>query len=109
MLLGEVGQLEVEGERAQDARLAFKRQHVDRGAEFVAARSLPRRARERPHVLDGGEERLVLLLDEHAAEQVAEEAHVAPEDVGDHRHPSILGRKALETAQSGAAAPRPPR
>jgi hypothetical protein len=47
----------------------------------------PRRAREGADALDVVEERVALLLDEHAPQQVAEEAHVAAEGVGDDGHP----------------------
>ena len=77
VLLGDVCELEVESERAQDARLPRQRQHLDRRAEVVMSRPATRRTCERAHVLDVGEQGLVLLLDEHAAEQVAEQAHVA--------------------------------
>ena len=77
VLLRDVRELEVQGERAQDARLSLERQRLDSVAELVPLRPLPRRARERTDVLDVGEQRFVLLLDEHAAKQVAEQADVA--------------------------------
>ena len=79
VLLGDVGELEVERERPQDARLPRQRQRLDRVAELVAPLSLPRGARQRADVLDVGEQALVLLLDEDATQQVAEQADVAAE------------------------------
>ena len=79
LLLGDVRELEVEGEGAQDARLPLGRQRRDRGTQLVERRPASRLARERPHPLDVGEQLLALLLDEHPPEQVAEQADVAPQ------------------------------
>src|SRR5437870_506071 len=79
LLLGHVRELEVERERTEDARLPLERQARDRSSEIVVRRATARCSRERTDALDVGEERLVLLLDEHLSEQVAEQANVAAE------------------------------
>ena len=103
LLLGDVRELEVERERAQHARLPLERQRRDRGREVVVRGPAARGAGERPDALDVVEERLVLLLDEHPAEQVAEHADVAPErGVGGgvlDGHPASVGRNGRKTAQ----------
>ena len=101
MLLRDVRELEVESERAQDAGLPLERQRLDRVAQLVAPRPLPRGAGKRTDALDVGEQRLVLLLDEHAAEQVAEKADVAAYGF----HPPSVARPACKTAQSFGALP----
>jgi len=79
LLLGDVRELEIGGEGAEDARLPFQRQRRDRRREIVGRTSFARGPREPSHALDVGEQRLVLLLHEYAPEQVAEQTHVAPE------------------------------
>ena len=78
LLLGDVRELEVRCERSQHARLPLERQRGDRRREVVGRNSFARGAREPAHPLDVGEQRLVLLLDEDAAEHVAQQANVAP-------------------------------
>jgi hypothetical protein len=78
LLLGDVRELEVRCEGAQDARLSLEWQSPDCGGEVVGGHSLACGAREPTHPLDVGEQRLVLLLDEDAAEDVSEQANVAP-------------------------------
>ena len=112
LLLGDVRELEVDGEGAQDARLAVDRQRRHRRAQLVERRPSARLARERPHPLDVGEERGVLLLDEHPPEQVAEQADIAPQrrvrgSVA-NRHETRVGNGPRETGQS-VATPRVPR
>ena len=106
LLLGDVREREVERERAQDARLPLERQPDDGGREVVVRGTGARGAGERPNALDVVEERLVLLLDEHPAEQVAEHADVAPErGVGGgvlDGHPASVGRNVGKTGQRGA-------
>ena len=97
VLLGDVGDLEVEGEGAEDARLARERERLHRLPQLVAPLALPRGAGERPDVLDVGEQRFVLLLDEHAAEEVAEQADVAA--YGFHK-PSVA-RTCLQNRTKG--------
>ena len=69
------------------------------GSAATASRSsscgAPARARagERPHALDVVEQRLVFLLDEHPAEQVAEQADVAPERCIRPLHRVTVGAK----------------
>ena len=82
--LGDVGELEVEAERAQDSRRALlvERAHAGRERRAVGRRArVPGLAREVPHALDVGQQILADLLDEHAPERVADEAHVAPQRV----------------------------
>ncbi len=88
MLLGDVRELEVERERAQHARLALERQRLDRRLELLVRRPGPRRPGQRPHPLDVREQRLALLLDEDAPEQVAEQPDVSAQRV--HRGPPCL-------------------
>ena len=78
VLLGEVRELEVEAERAQDERLlARARRGADLDCLLVARRS---GGPARP--LDEVEQPLALLLDEHVAEDRAEKADVAPQGRG---------------------------
>jgi hypothetical protein len=91
LLLRDVRELEVGRERAQDARLALERELAHRCGEVVLRAAGPRRACEAAQPLDVVEQALVLLLDEHAAEQVAEQADVPPKRrvcrlVGPDRH-----------------------
>ena len=93
MLLGDVRELEIEGERAQHRRLLPRRQPVHglgqlgRGGRVA----LPAGACEAPDPLLELEQPLALLLDEHAPEQVAEQADVpAKGGVGAHR-PILTG------------------
>ena len=79
LLLGRVGELEVEGERTQDAGLPLERKLCDRGGQIVVAGAGPGGPRERAHALDVFEQRLVLLLHEHPPQQAAEQADVAPQ------------------------------
>jgi len=79
LLLGDVRELEIEGERAEHARLALEREAGDCCRKIVLRSASARRARKRPHALDVREERLVLLLDQHLPEQVAEHADVPAE------------------------------
>jgi hypothetical protein len=87
VLLGDVRELEVERERPQDTRLPLERQGVDGIPKITVRLAGPRSAGEGPHALDVLEQGLPLLLDEDAAEQVAQEAHVAAEGVGNDGHP----------------------
>ena len=74
MLLGEVRELEVEAERAQDeCLLARAERRVDGGDRAVAAG----RARVATDLLDELEEPRSFLLDEHGAEDRPQHAHVA--------------------------------
>ena len=80
--LGDVGELEVEPERAQDGRraVAVEGAHEARERRVIGLRAgLPRLARELAHALDVGQQLLAVLLDEHAAEGVADQADVAPQ------------------------------
>ncbi len=88
VLLGDVRELEVEGERAQHRRLLPGRERVHglgqlgRGGRVT----LPAGAGEAADPLLELEQPLALLLDEHATEQVAEQADVPAEGgVGAHR------------------------
>jgi hypothetical protein len=106
LLLGDVRQLEVRRERAQHACLPLERQRCNRRGQFPLVGALARGARKAADALDVVEQRLVLLLDEHAAEQVAEQADVAPERrvgglVSPHSHRSRVGLNPGKTGQSG--------
>ena len=79
LLLGNVRELEVQREGAQDTRLALDRERRDALEQLVVRRACAGGAREGADALDVLEERLVLLLDEDAAEQIAEQADVAPQ------------------------------
>src|SRR5205814_995839 len=91
VLLGDVGDLEVEGEGAEDARLAREWERLHRLPQLVAPLALPRGAGERPDVLDVGEQRFVLLLDE----AVATMDHNVP--TGDDAPVDPLSQQQLET------------
>ena len=111
LLLRDVRELEVESERAEHARLPVERQAGNSRGEIVVRRPAARRPRERPHALDIGEERLVLLLDEHLPEEVAEHANVPPErrigrDVL-NGHAASVGRNGRKTGQSFAQVENP--
>ena len=88
LLLGQVGELEEERERAQDLRLPLEVELPDGAGELGAHRrvaGLARPAGDAPDLLLLGEQLLALLLDHDAAEQVSEEADVAAERrVGGH-------------------------
>ena len=111
LLLGDVRELEVERERTEDARLPLERQAGDCGSEIVLWCAVARCPRERAHAFDIREERLVLLLDEHLPEQVAEHADVTPErGVGLKLldcHAASVGRNGRKTAQSFAQVEKP--
>ena len=109
MLLGDVRELEVQPEGPQHARLALERQRLHRLLELLVWRPGARLACERPHPLDVREQRLALLLDEDAPEQVAEQADVPAErgisGLG-RCHASSVGWNRRKTAQSGACSGR---
>ena len=79
LLLGDVRELEVRREGAQDARLPLERQLADRRSQVVGRNSFACSPREPAHPLDVVQQRLVLLLDEDAPEDVAEQANVPPQ------------------------------
>jgi len=79
VLFREVGELEVEPEGAQDARLALERQTPQRLPQRLVRLAPARSAGEPPDRLDVVEQRLSLLLDEHGAENVPEQANVPPQ------------------------------
>jgi hypothetical protein len=82
VLLGEVGELEVEGERAEYLRLALERQRGDGRGQLGAGRRPARRPRPPGELADpllGREQLLPALLDEDAAEDLAEQADVPPQ------------------------------
>ena len=102
MLLGDVDELEEEREGPQHGGLPLEA----RGAATAspsASRDPPRAgiARERADPLLVVEQVLSLLLDEHAPEQVAEQAHVGAErGVGGHR-PSLENGRSQRTRHVG--------
>ena len=89
VLLGDVRELEEDAERAQHDGLALERQRRDRLLERLALPAAARPARERADPLDEVEHLLPLLLDEHAPEQVAEQADVRAQ-AGIRSHPPSL-------------------
>ena len=78
VLLGRVRELEVQAERPQHSRLDVARKLPYGVPDVRRVAVLPSEARARADVLLGGEEVFALLLDEHAAEQRAEQADVSP-------------------------------
>jgi hypothetical protein len=109
VLLGDVRELEVEGERAEHARLAREGQLGDGIAKIAVGLARTRSPRECADALDVLEQLLAVLLDEDAPEQVAEEAHVAPQDVRDHRHdvqygPKTAGNRTISARRGSRAA-----
>jgi hypothetical protein len=82
MLLGEVCELEVERERPQHVGLPIEGQCGDRFGELVPRSRTAGRTRVAGQLADsllGGEEARTTLLDEHASEGLAEQAHVPSE------------------------------
>ena len=82
--LGDVGELEIEPERAQDGRrpLLVERAHAGRERRSVGRRArAPGLTRELPDALDIGQQILAVLLDEHPAERVTHEADVPSQGV----------------------------
>ena len=85
MLLGEVRELEVEPEGAEDERLRIRLEPTDEPAsgDCPAAPRVPRLA---PDALDELEQPGSLLFDEHVAEDRPEQANVAAERSGGVAH-----------------------
>ena len=81
VLLGDVGELEVERERAQNLAWRSSVERRDGLAESAReeALALSGLPRQRPDPLLLGEQLLTLLLDENQAKEIAEEADVATE------------------------------
>jgi nitrogen regulatory protein PII len=79
VLLGEVGELEVEGERPEHRGLPVGIEGAHGFAQLVARRAGAGGAREVADPLLGLEQTLAFLLDEDAAEDLAEQANVAAE------------------------------
>ena len=98
MLLGDVGQLEVDGERPENARLVRPRQTPNLGDDVSLARHLlPRIARTKADALDRRQQLLALLLDDDLPEHPPEGADVSPKRVRAHARQyrptrSYLGR-----------------
>ena len=113
MLLRDVRQLEIERERPQHASLLRVRQLLDRRTQLVERRPAPGPARQPPDVLDVREQRLVLLLDEHPPEQVAEQADVPPQRcirpglVLAHGHGARVGNACAKPDNGRRSAPPP--
>ncbi len=85
MLLGDVGQLEVDGERPEDARLARRGKAPYFGDDVRLARDfLPRISRAKADPLDRRQQLLALLLDDDLPEQPTEDADISPKRVGAH-------------------------
>ena len=95
MLLGDVDELEEERERPQHRALPLGPERRDRVAESASRAARARVAGERADPLLVVEELLPLLLDEHAPEQVAEQAHVGARAVvsADSRRRHPRGRR----------------
>ena len=87
VLLGQVGELKVDGERPQHCCLALEREGAYLSLEScpeLGAPARPRLARERPDPLDRVEELGALLLDEHLTERFPEKPNIAAEHVREH-------------------------
>ena len=121
MLLGDVREVEVDGERAQDDRLRLDVERLDRlrerpGGAGVTAATEPR---EQANALFQAVELLAFLLGEHAPEDLAEQADVRAErrvgrGVGGAAHPphSARSRRATRPCRSASRrgrGPSPPR
>ena len=94
VLLGDVRELEEDAERPQHDGLALERERPRSSRRAARARPLAARpARERADPLDEVEHLLPLLLDEHAPEEVAEQADVRTQ-AGIRSHaPSLRARE----------------
>jgi hypothetical protein len=82
VLLGEIRELEIDAERSQDERLAFQLEPGHALPQLLAARRSARRARiarEETDALLLVEQLLPFLLDEDAAEDVAQKTDVPAE------------------------------
>ena len=104
VLLCNVGELEIEAEGTEDLRLAVKVEPADCLAELCpggGAVALPGVAGQEPDPLLLGKQLLTLLFDEHQAEQVAEEAYVAPER-------SVCAHRCGESREAVRIRPRRP-
>ncbi len=80
--LGDVGELEVEPEGAQDRgrALVAERPHVPGERGVILRRAgFASRAGELPDALDIGQQLLAVLLHEHPPERIADEPHVTPQ------------------------------
>jgi hypothetical protein len=93
VLLGDVGELEEEGERGQHRRLGLHVEVRDCRLEHGVVAACPRVARERADPLLERQQLLALLLDEHLPEQVPEEVDVGAE-------PLVGGGRAGHAASS---------
>jgi hypothetical protein len=78
VLLGDVDELEVQRERADDRGLLHRLEVANRLTERIARRTLSRLARQQANPLFGVEEIRPRLLDHDAAEYVPEESDVPP-------------------------------
>ncbi len=93
VLLGDVRELEEERERPLHGRLALEPEPGDRVTEPGPRAALARSPGQRPHALLVVQQRLPLLLDEHAAEHIAEQPDIGPKcGVGGHGAPTLLAR-----------------
>ena len=99
VLLGDVDELEEQRERPQDCALPLGAERRDRSTESASRAARARIARQRPDSLFLVEELLALLLDEHAPEQVAEQAHVGAEGgIGRHEK-SLEGQESRQASR----------
>ena len=107
VLLGDVRELEEEGERGEDAILGRDVEAGDRLVELRVVAARPGAAGERADALLEGEERVALLLDEHLPEQVAEEVDVGTQrlDRGGVGHRPQFYALSVASGASDAASP----
>jgi hypothetical protein len=110
VLLGEVGELEVEAERPQHLGLPLRCELPDRLAQLVTRSALAGGPGEPADALLGREQVGALLLDEDASEDVAEQADVPAKrsfrvDPRDPRRRALPGRRGRTSSAGGAAAP----
>ena len=110
VLLGDVDELEEERERPQHGRLPLEAEPGDGGAERLARAAGAGVAREGADPLLVVEQVLALLLDEHAPEQVSEQADVGAESgVGRHASQPRETRKPASGEPAVASAKDPSR
>src|SRR2546430_1625258 len=98
VLLRDVDELEVDGERTDHRRLLIERERAHRVPQLHARRTLARLPREQADSLLGGEQLPPLLLDQHATEHVTEKPNVTPE-------PRVRAHRPILTARSGRTPP----
>ena len=98
MLLGDVDELEVDGEGPDHRRLPIEREQAHRIPQLVARPTLARLPREQPDPFLRGEQLLALLLDQYVTEHVTEKPNVTPE-------PRVRAHRPILNARRGRTPP----